>query len=116
MWVMFLHNKNHMLFGDSESYGSSWISLSTTDFELGKGNILVGFTFALSVDIVKKKMDKEENYCHDTLNERVFDMDKCLGEFYAQSTGCLSPWEHVSPLNYPPCLNNSQYEGIFFVC
>ena len=105
-----------MLFTDSESFGATWISLSTTDWELGKVKILVGFSFALSVDIVKKKMDNKENYCHDTPNEQLFDMDKCLGEFYAQRIGCVSPWEHVSPLNYPPCQNNSQYEGIFFIC
>ena len=108
---MFLHNKNHAILADAEGFGSTYLSLSTIDLEPGETGTQIGITIALSRSIMKKKEDKTSNYCQYLPDDETFDLDNCLGRFYAQRIGCLSPWEKYSSPAYPPCQNNSQLEG-----
>ena len=111
VWTMFLHNKNHAIFDDAEGFGSTYLSFSTIDLEPGETGTEIGITVALSRSMVKKIEGKASNYCQYLPNDESFDLDNCLGRFYAQHIGCLSPWEKYSSPNYPPCQNDSQLEG-----
>ena len=115
VWTMFLHNKNHAILDDAEGFGSTYLSFSTIDLEPGETGTEIGITVALSRSMVKKIEGKTSNYCQYLPDDEYFDLDNCLGRFYAQRIGCLSPWEKYSSPNYPPCQNNSQLVGISHV-
>ena len=56
--------------------------------------------------IVKKLVGKKSNYCQHLPDDEPFDLDICLGKFYAESIGCLSPWERYFSPNVTPCQND----------
>ena len=105
-WTMFLHNKNHAILDDAEGFGSTYLSFSTIDLEVGETRTELGITVALSLTIVRKIEDITSNYCQHLPDDEPFDLDNCLGEFYARSIGCLSPWERYFSTAYPPCQND----------
>ena len=114
-WILFLHNINHTILDDSEGFGSMFLSLPTTDSELGDPKSFTSFTYALSLEVIK--MIDTSELCNNLPDGQLFDMDNCLRKFYVQQVGCLSPWEHrSSQTTYPLCQNSSQHEGIFFPC
>ena len=112
-WTMFLHNKNHAILDDAEGFGSTYLSFSTMDLEVGETRTEIGITVALSLTIVRKEEDKTSNFCQYLPDNEPFDLDNCLGKFYAQSIGCLSPWERYSSPAYNQCRSNLQHEGIY---
>ena len=111
-WTMFLHNKNHAILDGAEGFGSTYLHFSTIDLEVGEIRTNIVITVALSLTIVKKIVDKKSNYCQHLPDDETFDLDNCLGKFYAKSINCSSPWEKYSSPDYPPCLNDLQHEGI----
>ena len=112
--MMILHNKNHRIFDDAEGFGSTYHSFSTNDWGPGETKSVIYHTIALSLDIIKKEEDVTDNYCQDLPSDQVFDLDHCIGKFFARSIGCLSPWETYYSPTYPWCQNGSQLEGLCF--
>ena len=35
-WALFFHNRNHAILDDAEGFGSTWLSFSTIDLEVGE--------------------------------------------------------------------------------
>ena len=111
---MYLHNKNHRILNAAEGFGSLWMDFSTTDWEPGKTKSITHFSIALSLQMVKRQVGVASNYCQNLPHDQPFDMDNCLGQFYAQRIGCLSPWETYTSPEYPLCPNSSQHESTNF--
>ena len=112
---MVLHNKNHRILDDADGFGSTYQNFATTDLEPQVTKTEIYITIAVSLVIVKKKEDDPGNYCQYLPSDDNFDMDYCTGKYYAQSIGCLSPWESYYSPDYPWCKNSSQFEGACFL-